>query len=38
MYSIIHIVNPYPADDDYCRLQFVLVVDQITDFGNKMCV
>ena len=29
--------NPYPADHDYFRLQFVLYVDQIADTGNKMC-
>ena len=31
-------VNPYPADQDYCRFLFVLFVDQITEIGNKMCV
>ena len=31
-------VNPYPADHDYCRFQPVLLVDQITDIGNEMCV
>ena len=30
--------NPHPADHDYCRFQFVLLVYQITVFGNKMCV
>ena len=30
--------NPYPADHDYCRFQYVLLVDQITIIGNEMCV
>ena len=32
-----NVFNPYPADHDYCRFQFVLFVDQITGIGNKMC-
>ena len=31
-------VNPYPAYHDYCRFQFVLLVEQITVIGNEMCV
>ena len=32
------IVNAYPADDYYCHFQPVLLVDQITNIGSKMCV
>ena len=32
------IVNAYPADDYYCHFQPVLLVDRITNIGNKMCV
>ena len=34
-------IKPYPADHDYCLFYpalSCLLVDQITDIGNKMCV
>ena len=31
-------VNHYPADHDYCRFWYVLLVDQITVIGYEMCV
>ena len=36
--SAILTLNHLPADHDYCRFYPVLVVDQITDIGNEMCV
>ena len=32
------IVIPYPTDHGDCHFQSVLLVDQITVIGNKMCV
>ena len=34
-----HVLNPHPADYDFCRFEPVLLVDQITDIlGTKMCL
>ena len=31
-------IHPYSPTHDYCRFLPILLVDQITDIGNKMCV
>ena len=31
-------VDPYPADHDFFRFKFVLLVDQIDDIGHIMCI
>ena len=33
-----YILILYLADNDYCRLQPVLLVDQITVIRNEMCI
>ena len=37
-YMLNPMVSLYPADHDYCRFQYVLLVDQITVIRNEMCV
>ena len=32
-----YVLNTYPADHDFCRFYYVLLVDQITVIGYEMC-
>ena len=36
--EMVNMINPHSVNHDYCRFQPVLLVDQITDIENKICV